>query len=79
MDNSKKMSEVLQRPIQGFPEGVPTPGGANLLFSIIFAENCMEMKKNDGGGGHVLVSPKSTTKYTGRECLIRTQLIRSST
>ena len=50
MDNSKKMSEVLQRPIQGFPEGVLTPGGANLLFGIIFAENCKTIKKNESMG-----------------------------
>ena len=25
--------------------GAPTPEGVNLLFGIIFAENCMEMKR----------------------------------
>ena len=29
----------------GFPRGAPTLVGANLLFGIIFAENCMKMKK----------------------------------
>ena len=43
----------------GFYRGAPTPGGggANLLFSIIFAENCMKMKKGAGGDGILLIDP----------------------
>ena len=34
--------------IQDFPKGhQPQRGGENLLFGIIFAENCMKMKKMD--------------------------------
>ena len=36
----------------------PTPGGSNLLFGIIFAENCMEMKLIGLRGGRTsLASP----------------------
>ena len=31
--------------IQDFPRGHQPRGLANILFGIIFAENCMEMKK----------------------------------
>ena len=35
----------LQWQIQDFPEGATTQEwGANLLFGMIFAENCMKMK-----------------------------------
>ena len=36
----------------GFPRGGSNPrGGANLLFGIIFAKNCMKMKTLYGGRG----------------------------
>ena len=36
--------EVVDRSID-FPRGFPNPtGGANLLFGMIFAEDCMKMK-----------------------------------
>ena len=35
-----------QRRIQDFLEGGANPKGTNLLFGLIYAENCMEMKKN---------------------------------
>ena len=36
----------------GFPKGAPIPegGGANLFLGIVFAENCMKMKKKDREG-----------------------------
>ena len=39
----------------GFPMGgAPTPGGANLLFGINFAENCMKMKEIGLKGARLL-------------------------
>ena len=42
--------------------GAPTPEGTNVLFGIIFAENCMKMKIFGRRGGHA--TPISATAFT---------------
>ena len=51
MYNDKNSCPIQWR-IQDFPEGGANPWdwGKNLLFGKIFAENCMKMKDNQGGG-----------------------------
>ena len=58
----------IQRRIQDFPEGAPTPQGAPTYnFAILpnFPENCMESKEfgrpggGGGGAGALLVPPRS--------------------
>ena len=40
------------------PEGDANPkAGANLLFGVIFAKNCMEMKKIELREGHASLEP----------------------
>ena len=44
----------------GFPGGANSRVGTNLLFGIIFAKNCMKMKKN---GGDIPCASRSSIQY----------------
>ena len=77
----------LQWQIQDFWDSNPR-GGANLLFAILFAKNCVKMKKVDGkGGAHPQIRHWSTRPplmvifswptFTGsRECQTQSPLFR---